>query len=69
MENVQFEEGLGTNSTTRSGSRFGAVSKIFMKLGLAKDQKQANTVMVVLCIIFWLIIAYLLISTYLPGVI
>jgi hypothetical protein len=64
--NVQFDEGLGAKTPSNS-SKTGAVTKLFMKPGLAKDQKQANTTMVVVVVICVLLAAYFIQSTYFPG--
>ena len=67
-QNVQFEENSQANSfTANSGSKVGVTTRFFIKLGLAKDQKGANQVMVVFTILCLILMSYFLITTYDPS--
>jgi hypothetical protein len=45
----------------------GSITKLFMKLGLAKDQKQANNAMLVIVILCFILMGYFLQTTYFPS--
>jgi hypothetical protein len=67
MENVQFEEGQNMNSfETARSVRTSALTRLFIKIGLAKDQKQADTAMIVITVLCVLITVYFIISTFFP---
>jgi hypothetical protein len=66
--NVQFDESQDANSFEDSHpAKTSFVTALFIKIGLAKDQKQANGVMLVLSIFCLLLMTYFLISTYFPN--
>lgn len=68
MDNVQFDEDLQTRSfSTTNQNKMGAITKLFIKLGLAKDEKQANNAMVIVFVACLLLMVYFLISTFSPG--
>jgi hypothetical protein len=68
MDNVQFDENPSmSNFGPNSAPKMGTTTKLFIKLGLAKDQKQANGVMTVVSIVFLLIAAYITINTLFPN--
>lgn len=68
MEKVQFEEGLESNSyNSNRAPKTGSLTRFFIKLGLAKDQKQANVVMLILSFTCLFIMFYFLISTFYPN--
>jgi hypothetical protein len=68
MDNVQFDENLQVKSYNMNRQdKTGSITKLFMKLGLAKDQKQENSAMLVIVILCLLLMTYFLISTYDPS--
>jgi hypothetical protein len=69
MENVQFEENLEIKSFDRRQSEAGSISKLIKKLGLAKNQKQTNIVMILVTVICFIITFYFVMSAYFPDVI
>lgn len=68
MDNVQFDENQQAASFNRNFTpKVSLVTRLIMKLGLAKDQKQANNVMIVISVISLALMSYFLISTYAPN--
>lgn len=68
-ENVQFDDKQDVNAfEANKQSKVGTTTKIFMKMGLAKDQKGANGVMVIFSIICLLLMFYFIMSALFPGV-
>ena len=68
MDNFQFDEVQQANSFGANRSeKMSALTSFFIKIGLAKDQKQANNLMLMISIICLVLMAYFLISTYFPN--
>ena len=68
MENVQFEEEQQTNSfNPNRRNKMGAMTRFFIKLGLAKNQKQAEGVMLMISIVCILLMVYFIVSTFFPN--
>jgi hypothetical protein len=68
MEQVQFDENLEANSLNRNFEpKLSILTRTVIKLGLAKDQKQANSVMIVISIFCLLLMSYFIISTLFPN--
>jgi hypothetical protein len=68
MENVQFEKSQEESSfEINHVSKTGLVTRVFIKLGLAKNQKQANTVMITVSILCLLLMSYFITSTFHPN--
>ena len=69
MENVQFEEDLVARPfNSNRDKKMSVLTRLLIKIGLAKDQKQANTVMLIISAISLLIMSYVIISTFFPNI-
>jgi hypothetical protein len=68
MEQVQFDEtgDLGSMIKTRE-KKAGSLIPLLIKSGLAKDEKQANIIMVMFSIICLLFMTFFIISTFWPD--
>jgi hypothetical protein len=68
MEGVEFEENQTLNSfNIDRKSKPGGLTRFFIKLGLAKDQEQANVAMIIVSVFCLLLMSYFIISTFFPG--
>jgi hypothetical protein len=70
MEGVEFDEpqqGYSFGGQRTNEPKLGTVTRFFIKLGLAKDQRGADKIMIIVSIISLLLMTYFLISTYAPN--
>ena len=60
MSSVEFNENQSTNNAYQN--KKGGISNLVIKMGLAKDEKGANKVMLTVAIIFFLLAIYFFIK-------
>lgn len=68
MENVQFDEEIAARPfDTNQEKKLSLLTRLFIKTGLAKDQRQANNTMILISIICLLLMSYFIVSTFFPN--
>ena len=70
MEGIEFDEpqqGYSFSGQSTNEPRLSVLTRLMMKLGLAKDQAGANKVMLIISVCSLLLMTYFLISTYAPN--